>query len=45
MKVRQALKDPVSLIVEAVKKALEKKPPELSTDILDKGIILTGRRK
>ena len=40
--VRQALKDPVSMIVEAVKKALERTPPELSADILDRGIIMTG---
>ena len=39
---RQALKDPVSMIVEAVKKALERTPPELSADILDRGIIMTG---
>ena len=40
--VRQALKDPVSMIVDAVKKALERTPPELSADILDRGIIMTG---
>ncbi len=40
--IRQALKDPVSAIVEAVKHALEKTPPELSADILDRGIIMTG---
>jgi len=39
--IRQSLKDPINLIVEAVKHALERTPPELS-DILDRGIILTG---
>ncbi len=38
----EALKDPVSQIVDAIKKALEKSPPELSADIIDKGIFLTG---
>jgi rod shape-determining protein MreB len=40
--IRQALKDPVNSIVEAVKRALEQTPPELSADILDRGIIMTG---
>ena len=40
--IRQSLKDPINLIVEAVKHALERPPPELSADILDRGIILTG---
>jgi len=40
--IRQSLKDPINLIVEAVKHALERTPPELSADILDRGIILTG---
>ena len=40
--IRQAMKDPVNAIVEAVKHALEKTPPELASDILDRGIILTG---
>ncbi|MBU0529882.1 rod shape-determining protein [bacterium] len=40
--IRQALKDPVNSIVEAVRKALEQTPPELSSDIIDRGIILTG---
>jgi rod shape-determining protein MreB len=40
--IRQALKDPVNSIVEAVKRALEQTPPELSADIIDRGIILTG---
>jgi len=40
--VREALNDPVSAIVLAVKQALEQTPPELSADILDKGIVMTG---
>ncbi|MGA1847531.1 rod shape-determining protein [Deferribacter abyssi] len=40
--VREALNDAVSKIVDAVKIALEKTPPELAADIVDKGIVLTG---
>lgn len=40
--VATALAEPVSLIVAAVKDVLEKTPPELATDIIDKGIIMTG---
>lgn len=40
--IRQALKDSVTQIVDAIKRALEKTPPELAVDILDRGIILTG---
>ncbi len=40
--IRDALNEPISTIVEAVKQALEQTPPELSADILDKGIIMTG---
>ena len=40
--IRQAMKDPINSIVEAVKHALEKTPPELASDILDRGIIMTG---
>ena len=40
--IRQALKDPINSIVDAVKRALERTPPELSADILDRGIIMTG---
>ena len=40
--IRNALFEPVSTIVEAVKDALEKTPPELASDIVDKGIVLTG---
>ncbi|HWP46267.1 MAG TPA: rod shape-determining protein [Candidatus Limnocylindrales bacterium] len=40
--IRDALAEPVSAIVEAVKIALERTPPELSSDIIDKGIVLAG---
>ena len=40
--IREALAEPVSTIVEAVKSALERTPPELSADIMDKGIVLSG---
>ncbi|MAR56319.1 MAG: rod shape-determining protein [Rickettsiales bacterium] len=38
----EALAEPVAQIIEAVKVALECTPPELSSDIVDKGIVLTG---
>lgn len=40
--IADSLIEPVSQIVEAVKVALECTPPELSSDIVDKGIVLTG---
>ena len=40
--IREALAETVSTIVDAVRNALEKTPPELSADIMDKGIILAG---
>ena len=40
--IREALSEPVGAIVEAVKAVLEKTPPELAADIIDRGIILTG---
>jgi len=40
--IRECLKDTVDIVVNAIKKALERTPPELSSDILDRGIILTG---
>ena len=40
--VREALSDPLQTIVEVVKSTLEKTPPELSADIIDHGIMLTG---
>lgn len=40
--IAEALKDTVFAIVEAVKNTLEKTPPELAADIMDRGIVLTG---
>jgi rod shape-determining protein MreB len=40
--VREALKEPVSSIVDAIKSTLEKTPPELASDIMKNGIMLTG---
>ncbi len=40
--VREALREPVYSIIEAIKTTLEKTPPELAADIMDKGIMLTG---
>jgi rod shape-determining protein MreB and related proteins len=40
--IREALSEPTRLIVQAVRDALEKIPPELSADICDRGIVLTG---
>ncbi|MCH7497605.1 MAG: rod shape-determining protein, partial [Candidatus Marinimicrobia bacterium] len=40
--IRKALSDTLFQILAAIKRALERTPPELSADILDRGIILTG---
>jgi rod shape-determining protein MreB len=40
--IREALREPINLIVLAVKKALEQTPPELAADIVDAGIVMTG---
>jgi len=40
--IRKALSDTLFQIISAIKRALERTPPELSSDILDRGIILTG---
>ena len=40
--IREALSEPVASIIEAIKITLEKTPPELSADIMDKGIMLAG---
>ncbi|HHV62809.1 MAG TPA: rod shape-determining protein [Firmicutes bacterium] len=40
--IRQALAEPVAAIVDAVRLTLEKTPPELAADIMDKGIVMTG---
>ncbi len=40
--IRDALAEPINAIVEAVLLALERTPPELAADIVDKGVVLTG---
>ncbi len=40
--IREAVAEPLAQIIDAVREALEKSPPELSADIRDRGIILTG---
>ncbi|MCL6587121.1 MAG: rod shape-determining protein, partial [Anoxybacillus sp.] len=40
--IEKALREPVSVIVQAAKSVLERTPPELSADIIDRGVILTG---
>ena len=40
--IREALSEPLSHVIEAIKVTLEKTPPELSADIIDHGIMLTG---
>ena len=40
--IREALAEPLNAIVEAVLLALERTPPELAADIVDKGVVLTG---
>jgi rod shape-determining protein MreB len=40
--VAKAIEEPVSQIIAGVKRVLEKTPPELSADVIDRGIILTG---
>jgi len=40
--VREALAEPISVIVNTIKVALENTPPELSGDIIDRGLVLTG---
>ncbi|HJZ07775.1 MAG TPA: rod shape-determining protein, partial [Trebonia sp.] len=40
--VRRALDEPINLIIDAVKSTLDKCPPELAGDVMDRGIALTG---
>ncbi len=40
--VREALSDPVAQVVDAIRSTLERTPPELAADIIDRGIMLTG---
>jgi len=40
--IRESMSEPLSMIIEAVKRTLEKTPPELAADIMDRGIMLAG---
>lgn len=40
--IRNAIKEPVETIVDCVKKVLERTPPELAADIIERGIVMTG---
>lgn len=40
--IREALEEPLSEIVDALKRSLEQTPPELAADIVDRGIVMTG---
>ncbi len=40
--IREALMDPIYSIIDAIKATLEKTPPELAADIMDRGIMMTG---
>jgi rod shape-determining protein MreB and related proteins len=40
--VRRALDEPVTQIIDAIKSTLDKTPPELAADIMDRGIVLAG---
>ncbi len=42
VEIRESLSEPINAIVDAVRLSLEQTPPELASDILDRGIILTG---
>ena len=42
LEIREALSDPVSQIVAGVRRVLERTPPELAADILDRGMVLSG---
>ncbi|MFQ5454545.1 MAG: rod shape-determining protein [Candidatus Zixiibacteriota bacterium] len=42
VQVREAISETIDIVIEAVRQALERTPPELASDILERGIILTG---
>lgn len=44
VQVQEAIKDSIDKIVEVIKQTLERTPPELSSDIMEKGIVLAGGR-
>jgi len=40
--VRKAIEEPVNAVLDAIKNTLDRTPPELAADVMDKGIVLTG---
>ncbi|MEB3339870.1 rod shape-determining protein [Okeania sp.] len=40
--IRESMTEPLSIIIEAIKRTLERTPPELAADIIDRGIMLAG---
>ena len=42
LEIRECMSEPLAAIVEAIKSTLEHTPPELASDIIDRGIILAG---
>jgi rod shape-determining protein MreB len=42
MEIREALAEPISAIIDLVRKALNETPPQLAADLIDRGICLTG---
>src|SRR5262249_56048258 len=42
VEIREAIEEPTAAIVDAVKVTLDKTPPELAADIMERGIVLTG---
>ena len=42
VEVREALKDPITQIIDEIKATLGKTPPELAADIVERGIVMTG---
>jgi rod shape-determining protein MreB len=40
--IRESLREPIMTIVETVRTCLERTPPELAADIIEKGVVLTG---
>ncbi len=42
VEIREALQEPINIIIDEIKKTLDQTPPELSADIVERGIVLTG---
>ncbi len=42
IEIREAIEEPVTMIIDAVKRTLDQTPPELAADIMDQGIVLAG---